>query len=444
MIPHSKALIKIIDKLKSNNVAVVLEKSNIRISVDLTKTDFSKIAPLLYLILNKFENPYLIFIDGIPCCLMRDAENHLIYKKKPNVKYQKNSTCQKCKHFNACPGWLENSKQNTRPETIPDLPREIVFEVTNKCNLDCPICFSTKGSAELPLAQIKVLIDECVQLGIKVVRFTGGEPLLYTSINEALYYAKRKDLRIIVNTNATIINSTTERALKDCADDMLISFQGFNSASEEKLTQRSMNFKEKIHNITRLNSQIKLVRLGTIISHTLINNFSKYFYLIKSLGIKNWELYRPMFDSSSKDFNITAKDLLNLMKHVKLEKLHGNDIILANPIPFCITKDTNLSHHTLSGAEFDDGHSRLMVDTQGFLKPSYFIPENLGPTIKKAWKNPFIKKIHSLDYLPQKCKDCFSLKWCKGGSRHWAHIVRGNYFDCDPLMNLGIKIQLNN
>ena len=436
MIAPSKALIKIIDKLKSNNVKACINKSNIKIDIDLTKTNFSKISPLLYAIVNKFEKVYLVFIEGVPFCLMPDAAHHLIYTKKNEVVYERDNICKECKYCKLCPGWMvENVAQNIRTKGINDLPREIVFEVTNKCNLNCPLCFSQKGSRELPLGRIKALIDECVELGIKIVRFTGGEPLLYKDINEALDYARSKKLHIILNTNATVVSNETERILKCCVDDMLISFQGFNSASEKILTQCSVDFKEKIHNIARFNSQIALVRLGTIISRTLINNFSKYFYLIKSLGIKNWELYRPMACSQSEEFNITCKDILKLMKQIKLKKLQGNDIMIANPIPFCITKDINLSHHVLTGAEFDDGHSRLVVDTRGFLKPSYSIPENLGNSIKDAWEKPFLKKIHSLDYLPRNCQNCFSLRWCKGGSRLWAKITHGNYFDIDPLMD---------
>lgn len=437
-----KSLIKILNKLKSEHVNARIEGSTIKFNVDLQKTNFLKISLFLYLILNKFENPYLIFINGIPFCLMPDAENHLIYNKKNGVEYQKDSVCQKCKYYRICPGWISGNLLNKRPAPVSHLPREIVFEVTNQCNLNCPICFSGKGSKELSFNRIKVLIDECAQLGIKNVRFTGGEPILYANMVDALHYAKNKHLYITVNTNATMINKKMTLALQHYVDDILISFQGFNSASEKKLTGCTADLKEKIHNIIQLKSRIAVVRLGTIITPILLNNFEKYFYLIKSLKVKNWELYRPMPAIKSEDSRVPSKDLLRLMTAIKLKKLNGADIMIANPIPFCITKDRNLSHHVLTGAEFDDGHSRLVVDVQGFLKPSYLIPKNLGSTIKEARRHPFLKKMQSLDFLPKECQNCFSLRWCKGGSRHCAKISHDSYFDCDPLMKSHTKIQL--
>ncbi|MEW5895213.1 MAG: radical SAM protein [Candidatus Omnitrophota bacterium] len=444
MMPRTAKFNDIVKKLKDAYADVDIDKFNIKITGDLTKTSFDKISPPLYLILNKFENSHRILIDGIPYCLMPDAADHLMYNKSSTRKYLKDDCCHKCKHDGICPGWIKKSAVKIRPEAIKDLPREIVFEVTAKCNLNCPLCFNAKNSKDLSLRRIKTLIDECARLGIKRVRFTGGEPLLYSKFQEALAYAKSKKLYIIVNTNATMINKENERLLRTQADDLLISLQGYNSITEKELTRSSTGFKEKINTVARLNSRIAHVRLGTIISRNLVEHFEKYFYLIQSLGVKHWALFRPMSQDNSGNFDIAVKDYLKLMKRIRLKRLQGHDISIANPLPFCISKDMDLSHHVLSGGESDDGHSRLVVDVDGFIKPSYFIRQNLGAKIKEAWENEFAQKIRSLNYLPAKCQNCFSLRWCKGGSRHWAKISYNDFFKPDPLMNVEKNLSTGN
>lgn len=428
------SLTKIVTTLERHAADIKTNKSVIAINVDLTKTDFSKISPLLYLLLNKFEIPYLISIKGIPFCLMPDAVHHLTDEQTPGIECQKDQICRQCKYLDRCPGWVKNAKQQQRPPAINDLPREIVFETTTRCNLHCPICFSRKNAAELPPDRIKSVIDECVESGIKIVRFTGGEPLLYNHITEALAYAKNNGRRVILNTNATLITKQDQQLLNNYVDDILISLQGFNQTSEHRLTQSKVDFQQKLHTIVQLQKVIPLVRLGTIISRTVINNFEKYCHLVNSLHIKNWELYRPMFTTNDEEYQITPADITQLMQHIKSKRQQGRDIMIANPLPFCMTDTMDLSHHVLTGAEFDDGHSRLVVDARGFLKPSYCIHENLGNTIKEAWDNPFALKMRSLDYLPDQCQQCHALRWCKGGSRHWAKIHNGSYFQPDPLM----------
>ncbi len=424
----------ILTKLYACHVHVSVQRMKISIHVDLDRTTFLKIAPLLYLLLNKFENLYLILIDGIPFCLMHDAPDHLIYNKKPNVEYIKDSTCQTCKYDQCCPGWLRGLKSIPNHAPVADVPREIIFETTQQCNLNCPICFSEKGNHSVPLKKLKMLIDECVSLDIKQVRFTGGEPLLYEDLSEALIYAKAKNRYVTVNTNATLFENISLELLKTHVDDLLISLQGFNETSNQELTRSKSNFREKVRHIIKLNDHMPRVRIGTIMSHTLIHHFDKYLYLIDKMGIRNWEVYRPMFFSDNENFIIDKNDMLLLMHLIASKKTTRRRIMIANPVPFCVTRDKDLSQQVLCGAEFDDGHSRLVVDVRGFFKPSYFIQENLGATASEAWQNPFLQKLRSLDYLPQNCQSCPLLRWCKGGSRHWAKVAKKSFFDCDPLM----------
>ena len=93
-----------------------------------------------------------------------------------------------------------------------------------------------------------------------------------------------------------------------------------------------------------------------------------------------------------------------------------------------------MGRNVLYGGQSDDGHSRLIVDVEGYLKPSYLISKNLGNTIEEAWNNPFLKKIKASDFLPLECRKCDSLELCKGGSRYWSNLTYNTYYNKDPLM----------
>jgi len=189
----------------------------------------------------------------------------------------------------------------------------------------------------------------------------------------------------------------------------------------------------------KIKSRIPTTRIGTVISKTLINNFKKYAYIIKKMGIDNWELYRPMLKKSSKEFKTSKQDLLKVMQYSAILKRKGMKVKITNPVPFCITKDMNLALATLLGAIDDDGHTKIVYDPQGYFKPSYFININLGDSIKKAWKNPFLNKLKTMDYLSPKCRQCYYIKWCMGGSRFMSKSINDTYFGNDPLMNLESK-----
>ena len=431
-----KSLSLIINRIKKRSIPVKISRFIIKIGCPGKLSAFLKIKQLLYLLINKFENSYFIAIEGLPYCLMPDASNHMTNFKKNKATNSDNRKCLNCKFVEDCPGWPKNpgTDNNLSPSPARNLPEEIVLEITQKCNQDCRICFSRNKTNELSINKIEKIINSCCELGIKTVRFTGGEPLFYKDIATALNYAKEKKLYVILNTNATVFNEKIKKTLTNRVDNILISLQGFNKLSEYNLTKSKVDFEKKIMNIIEFNRLIPTVRVGTIISKTLLNNFFHYYYLLRRIGIKNWEIYRPMTNNNDGEFKLSKNDLLIAMNYIKEIKKSGVNLKIANPVPFCLTSDYELSSHVLLGAESDDGHRRMIFDAGGFFKPSYFINKNLGRDIESAWNNPFLKKIRSLSFLPKQCRECFYLKWCKGGSRYWAKIANQDYFSPDPLM----------
>jgi radical SAM protein with 4Fe4S-binding SPASM domain len=101
-------------------------------------------------------------------------------------------------------------------ESFP-FPQRITVELTNRCNLNCPMCprhlLSTNlGNMEWSL--YKKIIDEAsAYLPVAIVPFFRGEPLLHPQFLRMLKYATEKGLGPIqIATNATLL---TENLSKD-------------------------------------------------------------------------------------------------------------------------------------------------------------------------------------------------------------------------------------
>lgn len=391
----------------------------------------------LYILLNKYEDLYFITIENLPYCIMPEAREHIIYRKNLRKHYQYDKICRNCDFINNCPGWQKIINNNIERDKIvapKDVPNEIVMEITTNCNLDCKTCTIDKSkSLNVDYKTAKRIMDECKALNIKTVRFTGGEPFLNPGIEKMLFYAKENNFYVLLNTNAMMINSSVLKLLEKTVNNVLISLQGFNKKSDGILTRLNSDFNKKISNIIKLKTRIPIVRVGTVISRTLIDNIDKYRNLLKMIGVDNWELYRPIVKNSDEEFKVTKKDLVKVMMFLYGLKKIGMKVKIANPVPFCISKNMDLSLSTLLGAGADDGHSRIIWDANGYFKPSYFINKNLGTTIKASWNNSFLKKIKLLTYLHLRCKKCMYLQWCKGGSRAVAKLIRNDYFSADPL-----------
>jgi len=402
--------------------------------------EIKKLSNLVYHLPVFFGKKYFIRILGIPYCLMPKLQIYIDFKPTKGEKYAYSKNCLPCKFKTNCPGLpVKLRSSGIRACAIPDIPLDIAIELNNTCNLNCKCCSKNKSApVKLPFKNIKKALIEAKLLGIRYLRFTGGEPLLRKDLEKILAYARSMGFNICLNTNGFLLNKDILRKIEKNVDNILFSLCGWERDSETLLTGRTTGLEEKLANIIRArNSKIPYLRIGTVVSKMLIDNFDNYTNLIRKLGVMNWELYRPFLSSPSTEarnyYDLNTADFLITLNNIKKLKKTGMNAYLANAIPFCISKGAAAALSP-TGSMIDDGHTRLVLDPKGYFKPSYFLDKNLGRSIKRAWKHPFIRRINSLDYLPIKCQSCRYLKWCLGGSRLAAKMQHRSLFSPDPLM----------
>lgn len=70
--------------------------------------------------------------------------------------------------------------------------KEIIFSITNRCNLRCKMCDIPYGEIEeLSTEQWMGVIKDASRLGAQTVVFSGGEPLLREDIFELISFTKK-------------------------------------------------------------------------------------------------------------------------------------------------------------------------------------------------------------------------------------------------------------
>lgn len=318
----------------------------------------------------------------------------------------------------------------------PSIPLEIVIEITGKCRLVCPHCTGPR-TPHVPWEDIKKTLDEAAGLGIRVVRITGGEPLLHPDIRTILTYAKAKKLFVILNTAAENINPPLLKTLAMNVDAALISLQGYDERSNTAYTHSRSPFLDKIQNIFLLKAYLPHLWLATVITPTFGGSFQKFLPLVKKIAPANWSLFRAISETDKikqMDLAFYRALTLNIMK---ARRDHIN-VSIGNAIPMCITGNLQTGKQAFIGGDFDDGHVRMVRSTEGFFKPSYFLETNLGDTIQASWDHPFLHELNRTDYLPGLCQQCPVLDTCHGGCRAMALRAHGTALAPDPLFDPAI------
>lgn len=318
------------------------------------------------------------------------------------------------------------------------VPTEIMWEVTLKCNLSCRFCFNklnSFGDNELDTIKAKVLIDAIKDSGVLIMRFTGGEPLLRDDIFELIEYAYKKGLKVWLNTNATLINKNKAEFIAEYVDNILIPLNAFHREGENKITSMDM-FKRKLRGILFLKKKgIKYIRCGTIATKENIRDLEKIYALVKSLQVNDWELFRPLPIGAELPINNSDVALL-VEKLIKINEADEKNFRIANAIPFCSYEPEKVMRVALGGMA-DDGHNRFVIGTNGLAKPMYYFLEHIGDAfadnVIEIWNKKFMKDMRALRHIPPVCRKCNYVNSCKGGSRFVSKAVGGDYMAQDYL-----------
>jgi len=132
----------------------------------------------------------------------------------------------------------------------PPLAR-LDIELTERCNNDCIHCSINLPAGddaarprEWTASAWKAVLDEAAGLGALVVRLTGGEPLLREDFEEIYLHARKRGLRVMIFTNATLLTPRLARLLRDVPplEAVEVSAYGVTEETYEAVTRAPGSF----------------------------------------------------------------------------------------------------------------------------------------------------------------------------------------------------------
>ncbi len=182
--------------------------------------------------------------------------------------------------------------------------KRLVLSITNKCNLKCKHCYQKSGKVEyyyLSESMAKKIITEAVELGVKHIVLSGGEPfcnidLLFSLIS----YSKERGLFVTITSNGTLINEQNLIMLKELnVDNLQISLDGQTREIHEVI--RGENTFNKTVQAIKLAVKLNInVSVMMVLFKTNKNFFKEYCEFIYRLGVRKIGVERFILTGSGK------------------------------------------------------------------------------------------------------------------------------------------------
>lgn len=161
-----------------------------------------------------------------------------------------------------------------RPQLLDtgNFPLHLDIETTNLCNLKCIMCprtiymnrgdwrWSPNGLGLMDMGLYGRLMDQAAEGGAYSVKLNLlGEPLMHPELPAQVAYAKRRNLLVMLNTNAVLLTEKLAiRLLEAGVDDVFFSLDSADPATFERVRPgaRFDQVKDNIENFIRLKNKL--------------------------------------------------------------------------------------------------------------------------------------------------------------------------------------------
>jgi len=153
-------------------------------------------------------------------------------------------------------------RDNPPSRTVERFPIHLDIESTSICNLKCPFCAGTNETYSYGIMNFELfrkIVDEGAEKGLYSIKLNfRGEPLIHPGIAGMIAYAKEKGIvDVFFNTNATLLNEASGKALIEASlDRLIVSFEGYSKVVYER-NRVGACFEDVVDNIRKFVVQKK-------------------------------------------------------------------------------------------------------------------------------------------------------------------------------------------
>ena len=125
----------------------------------------------------------------------------------------------------------------------------VLWDITHRCSLNCKHCRANIPFVydEKDLKFVKEVIDQLVEIDVKTLAISGGDPLLRKDLPKIVKYATQKGIRVRIQTNGQLINEKILDKLKEAGcDEFGVGLDSCNEKYHDWLRNKSGVFKKQL------------------------------------------------------------------------------------------------------------------------------------------------------------------------------------------------------
>lgn len=297
------------------------------------------------------------------------------------------------------------------------------IELTSRCNERCIHCYIPNASKDkgcyLSFEHFKNIIDQFSEMNGLIVGLTGGEALMNKDFIPMLRYCRKKDLKITLLSNLTLLNDEIVKALKETNVSLVqVSLYSMNHDIHDAITKQRGSFIRTKNAIEKLRKEDVPVLISCPVMKANRKDYISVMDYAHSMKMQAQTDYVMMAESDFDKHNLTnrlslkeTEELLHdMMSHDRIENLAPQE-----SMPLAVSSKEELERMPMCGAGIND----LSISAEGNVYPcagweGYVVGNVFNQSLKEIWETSTklneIRKIKHKDF--PKCLDCEAQDFC--------------------------------
>jgi len=200
--------------------------------------------------------------------------------------------------------------------------------VTSNCNYKCPYCrgvqaYSRDCNGDLPITSATYVINKWINLRLKNIRFSGGEPVLYPHINNLVKMSKLGGInRIAISSNGSLKKDKYKELLDSGVNDFSISLDACCAEDSDKMSGRNGYFDNVISNIEYLSKQT-YTTVGIVLTKETEKNLYDVVMFSHNLGVSDIRIISAaQYNGKLSRLDLIPEEILNIHPILKYRVNH--------------------------------------------------------------------------------------------------------------------------
>ena len=272
-------------------------------------------------------------------------------------------------------------------------PVAMTFAVTYNCQCKCVHCSAgrhfQKNRKELSIDEAKKLIDDAQKLGVTIIAFTGGEPLLREDLFELIAHVNQKKAMPVMFTNGQYLTDENIDKLAEAGlYSLFLSIDSPDAQVHNKLRGMPGLFETAIEGLKKVKAKGIFANFSSYAtrSGTEAGVYKKIYELASNLGLHNI-IYFDCVPTGN-----MLKDTSEMLTYDLREELHdfSAEIFDKKIVPPLSSQAwQNSVEAYLSGIGCLAGNIQYYASAYGDISPCDFTPLSFGnirkEPLKKIW-----------------------------------------------------------